>query len=614
MSAVSPVSNSDFSSEKPDVGELWKAFQTVIAPVASLKFTVVLFIFSIWLILVGTLAQSEMNMWEVMEQYFRSVFAWMEFKHLFPLSFFPNRPEWIRGGVYIPGGAMLGGLLAMNLLAAHISRFKVQAKGSRLWAGLAVIVLGVFLTTLVVLGGHNSNGLQGKPLLNWDQLWTLIRVALCAAWIGSVVLLLVLDRKPFLRFISLIILSAILGVAAVYLVATGDTTRLGDSSLRILWQLIQGGAAGVILLIGCIMVFKKRGGIVLIHAGVGLLMLGELLVGLGAVEEQITLIEGQSTQFARDTRKVELAVIDRSPEDHDKVTVIPHRYLKEGQSISHDDLPFDLEVVEYLKNANLRAPQPNDINPASAGAGLRLLADPARSAGGAEADQAIDIGAAYVKVTPKLAGADSQTYLLAQHFGDSDVLLRSRPAPVPETVKVGDKEYALLLRYKRNYKPYTIKLNDVSKDDYIGTSTPKDYSSWVSLTDTSREFTRDKIRIWMNNPLRYAGETFYQSGYNRDDNGQESTTLQVVTNQGWMIPYVACMLALVGLIYHFVLTLLRFLSRYESRKQTPEKSVKPVERTGGEWLRGSGRWVGTSGRIHLADVAIRRRKAGTSFN
>ncbi|MEM7316986.1 MAG: cytochrome c biogenesis protein ResB, partial [Planctomycetota bacterium] len=549
MSAVTPASSSDFSSDQPSVGDVWKGIQAFLAPFASLKLTVVLFLFSIWLILVGTLAQAEMNMWEVMKQYFRSVFAWMEFKHLVPLSFFPNRPDWIRGGMYIPGGLMLGGLLALNLLAAHISRFKVQAKGSRLWTGLAVIALGAFLTTLVVLGGHNSSGLQGKPLLGWDQLWMLIRYALCVVWVGSVVLILVLDRKPLLRFVSLIVLSAILGVAAVYLLATGDTTRLGDSSLRILWQLIQGGAAGIILLVGCVMVFKKRGGIVLIHAGVGLLMLGELLVGVGAIEEQITLVEGQSTQFARDTREIEIAVIDRSPADHDHVTVIPAAYLKDGKSISHESLPFDIDVVEFLKNANLRPPKPNDVNPATAGAGLSLLADPARSSGGAEADQAVDIGAVYVKVTPKLAGADSQTYLLAQHFGDSDVLLRSRPAPVPETVTVGDKEYDLLLRFKRNYKPYTITLKDVSKDDYIGTSTPKDYSSWVSLTDSSRNFTRDKIRIWMNNPLRYAGETFYQSGYN-NDGGEESTTLQVVTNRGWMIPYVACMLALVGLAYH----------------------------------------------------------------
>lgn len=66
----------------------------------------------------------------------------------------------------------------------------------------------------------------------------------------------------------------------------------------------------------------------------------------------------------------------------------------------------------------------------------------------------------------------------------------------------------------------------------------------------------------MNNPLRFAGETFYQSGYHRDPMTQiEGTTLQVVTNTGWMIPYVSCMIVAIGMLSHFLITLSRFLSK-----------------------------------------------------
>ena len=69
----------------------------------------------------------------------------------------------------------------------------------------------------------------------------------------------------------------------------------------------------------------------------------------------------------------------------------------------------------------------------------------------------------------------------------------------------------------------------------------------------------------MNNPLRYAGETFYQSSYHRDpQTGVEATTLQVVTNTGWMIPYVACMLVSTGMLAHFWFVLYRFLNRAAS--------------------------------------------------
>ncbi len=85
----------------------------------------------------------------------------------------------------------------------------------------------------------------------------------------------------------------------------------------------------------------------------------------------------------------------------------------------------------------------------------------------------------------------------------------------------------------------------------------------------------------MNEPFRYGGETFYQSGYRRDPvTGVGTTTLQVVTNFGWMIPYVACMIVAIGMLAHFSQTLVRFLRRREegrlaSAKREPRTSRHP---------------------------------------
>src|SRR3954467_1359415 len=67
---------------------------------------------------------------------------------------------------------------------------------------------------------------------------------------------------------------ALLGVVWCYLTMSG--IRLSDEYLRVVWQLMKGGIGGIPLLIGCIMVFKQRGGIVVIHAGIALMMFGEL--------------------------------------------------------------------------------------------------------------------------------------------------------------------------------------------------------------------------------------------------------------------------------------------------------------------------------------------------
>jgi hypothetical protein len=55
----------------------------------------------------------------------------------------------------------------------------------------------------------------------------------------------------------------------------------------------------------------------------------------------------------------------------------------------------------------------------------------------------------------------------------------------------------------------------------------------------------------MNNPLRYAGLTFYQASYGQDD---RLSVLQVVRNPGWLLPYIACGLAGLGMLAHFVIS------------------------------------------------------------
>jgi hypothetical protein len=64
-----------------------------------------------------------------------------------------------------------------------------------------------------------------------------------------------------------------------------------------------------------------------------------------------------------------------------------------------------------------------------------------------------------------------------------------------------------------------------------------------------------EVLIYMNNPLRYAGETYYQSGFDPDNRG---TILQVVRNPSWVTPYLACVLVSAGLLVQFTSHLLRF--------------------------------------------------------
>ena len=128
-----------------------------------------------------------------------------------------------------------------------------------------------------------------------------------------------------------------------------------------------------------------------------------------------------------------------------------------------------------------------------------------------------------------------------------------------EKVTLDGKTYDVSLRYRRDYKPYSVRLIDFRFDKYLGTSKAKNFSSGIQLIDKEKGVDRE-VKIWMNNPLRYAGETFYQSGFDTNqETGGEITSLQVVSNTGWMIPYVACMLVATGMLAHFWFMLARFL-------------------------------------------------------
>ncbi|MFP6750576.1 MAG: cytochrome c biogenesis protein ResB, partial [Pirellulaceae bacterium] len=566
------------------VARSWDRVERTLPFIASLKLTVVLFTMSIFLVFVGTLAQVNQDMWQVINKYFHSYLVWIDFQVFLPASWFPNLQN-VYGGFPFLGGLTIGFLLLVNLLAAHLTRFRIQATGNRMLFGIITAAIGVLLTWLVVASGNSSDGFQAEPILSYRVLWKVFIYGLVVCWLGSLVGLWKMYSSYHQRKLEFILLSCgsgLLGIGSIWLVIQLEAAYLGDAGMRILWQLVQGGAAGIVMLAGCILLFRRRGGIVLIHSGIGLMMLGELLVGTYAVEQQISLREGETLNYAMDTRSTELAIVDPSSDEGDEVVVVP-LWLKGRSSqflsqkvIQNRNLPFDIEILDYYKNAELIDvdPQKDDQpqNPATAGFGTKLIAQEVRSSSGADSDGTIDLAAAYVKLTEKGTGTQIGTFLLAQQMAMQDLA---------EEVRLNDKTYQLSLRFERDYKDYQLRLHDVVKEDYAGTDVPRHYASDINIFDTKRNIDQD-VKVWMNNPVRYAGETFYQSGYRKIPAGPagkevEISTIQIVENTGWMIPYVSCMLVMIGLLAHFCGTLSRFLKRLTRGPVDPAMPSVEVE-------------------------------------
>ncbi|VAX40454.1 Putative cytochrome C-type biogenesis protein [hydrothermal vent metagenome] len=562
----------------------YTTIQRVLKPLASLKLTVVLFALSIFLVFAGTLAQTKMDIWAVVHGYFRTWVAYIEFQVFLPAPFFSKKPPEIPGGIFFPGGWAIGTLLALNLFSAHLVRFKAQARGTRLYAGLGVILLGIIVTALVIFSGSMGNGMQDKPFVSYDILWKFFLTGLAVLWLvltGSIVSLDMENSKNTRTLHTVLsVVSVALGALLAWLFVLqwrGEETPLSDPSMRILWQLTQASIASFVLLAGCIMVFKKRGGMVMLHVGVAVLMFSELLVGIIAVEERMDIVEGEVARYAFDIRTVEMAIIDPSDLEKQHVVVIPKSILnavsnfeskniisrtfskwiygKPNPIISRDSLPFDVRVDQFYQNGVIeRTPTSKEDYPHIQGFGVRNSATPVTASTGVEG-ASVDNSIVYVTLLKKMKEGGKT---IAEKDRVIGTWLLSCYLDREESVLFNGKTRLVSLRFKRSYKPYTIELKDFRDDKYTGTMETKNFSSTIQLVDKRNNVDRE-IDIWMNNPLRYAGETFYQSGHDKDKRtGKEITSLSVVTNVGWMMPYVACMLVWWGMLAHFSQMLIRF--------------------------------------------------------
>ncbi|MFC1759212.1 cytochrome c biogenesis protein CcsA, partial [Planctomycetota bacterium] len=413
--------------------------------------------------------------------------------------------------------------------------------------------------------GHNvKGGLAEGPAVDGKMLWNVFKSLLS---ITGVALLLNWFRStkesgvnPFLRH-GLGFLGVATGTISLWLWVTGDATYLGNSAMRIMWQLMQSSVGSVVLLGGLFLLFKQRAGVVLLHLGVMLLMFGQWFVASYDVEEQMMLAEGETKSFAQDVRSLELAVIDSNSADHpdqDNVFAVPLMKtgklssFVENKIVESEQLPFTIEIVEFLENSSVKLEA--STHESAKGDATKWRAVEHKSVSGTAADT-MNIPSMYVRI--KNESEDLGVYLLSLNQ------LRMRTGATvsfdAERIDVGETSYDLQLRFRRRYKPYSITLKDVKKEDYLGTSMAREYASEFQLVDEEKGIDRP-VKIWMNNPLRFGGETFYQQSYNIFG-GQELSTIQIVQNQGWMVPYVACVMCAVAMLFHFGLTLIRFLNR-----------------------------------------------------
>jgi hypothetical protein len=292
----------------------------------------------------------------------------------------------------------------------------------------------------------------------------------------------------------------------------------------------------------------KRIGVLVMHAGILMLLIGQLITDIYSVESYVSLDHGQAKNYSESFHDIELVLIDTSSKDangnaKDTQTVysIPQSKLVTGNMITDPRLPVSVSVKEFMPNANVAM---GENSRPTQGFGRRVIVQPAPPVKG---DQQRNLACVYLDLIAN--GKNIGTWLLSSAFVN------------PDHIEINGKEYQIHLRAKRYMMPMTLKLQKFEHKRFTGTNTPMAFSSRLQLVDPIQHEDRE-LTISMNQPLRYDGKTFYQASFANDD---QTTILQVVRNPAAILPYIACIMVTLGMAYHFIAHFQRFFDKFISQ-------------------------------------------------
>jgi hypothetical protein len=285
----------------------------------------------------------------------------------------------------------------------------------------------------------------------------------------------------------------------------------------------------------------RKSGIWMAHAGLILLLVGEIVSGLVQEDYQMRLDEGETKNYSESPRLNELAIIDETDPNFDDVVAIPESVLAHGTVLQVPKLPFRVVPRDYYPNSALqmRSQAPGAAPTISnMGLGPQIAVTPLEVT---YKEDERNIPTAFVE----LVGTD----------GSLGIWTVSPLLGMPQRLQVAGRSFRMVMRPTRHYEPYSVTLEKFSHDIYPGTDIPKNFSSRVRL-DVPNNPGRE-VLIYMNNPLRYAGLTYYQASFD----GEHTTILEVVRNPSWLVPYIACGAITLGLVIQFLIHLVGFIGR-----------------------------------------------------
>ncbi len=507
---------------------LWKFF-------TSLRLTVVCLAVGIVLVFLGTLAQVEEGLYAAQYRWFRSFFIW-----------------WSPGGSTLqipvfPGGYLVGFVLLANLISAHIKRFTWSSKkiGIQLThLGVIVLLVGQLATDMLQRESHL--GLREGESKSYSE-----------------------DHRA-----NELVFATEIGGNQEEIVSVPDAivARRGEIPVPKLPIVVRVKDYQV----NSDLMTKSS----VTEAG------NRLTSALATVEAQFATPDGlvpaaeramESTGRVEIWRKALTAIGENDQADLVAAAkrIVPQRERAEKLCVELKTR-FRAEMLTQFKRAGsamsyvagrvLRnePASPEQIEPlATQGTAQHIVAYPLP-----EAKDGQTRNLPYVIVEVLESGRSLGTWFF-------------HPLLEPQEINAGGKTIRAAYRFHRYYHPFTVKLLKTTHEVYPGTITaanpqgiPRNFQSRVEI-DNPKSGEKREVDIYMNNPLRYGGLTFFQYQMGKEEMAGRplgNSTLQVVRNPSWTAPYLGCIVVALGMSYQFLFHLIGFIAK----RRQPAAATAPA--------------------------------------
>jgi hypothetical protein len=314
------------------------------------------------------------------------------------------------------------------------------------------------------------------------------------------------------------------------------------------------GLLFVNLLVGGMLRLRRgwgTAGILVAHVGVALLLVAGFVKLAFSKDGHVTLFESERASWFQSYFRWELVLARRLPDGRVEESLVPEEDFLDASggrtvTLAGASLPFDLEVAHVLPNCRPLPKGPMFTPEEPVVDGWFLRPEPVAT----EAES--NLAGLLVRVVPKNGEPPREGLLWGLARG-------------PWTVSVGGETWGLELRKERYPLPFTLVLDDFTKEDHPRTALPKSFASDVTVVESGIE---RQVEISMNEPLREAGLVLYQASWGPASAGPGDplfSTFAVVENPADRVPLVGCVVSAIGLVWHFSRKLGRHVRAQERR-------------------------------------------------